>query len=211
MKTLKRLAVPVLLAGAVIIAALVIRSFFPRGEGPPRPPAREAAQPPPGWRVAEEERTSSAVEKLNPFHRPTEADEVMCGWPAGSRVVRVETESGEEVELGVLPGGEVAVPEGQPHKVTVYHKPEPAVALELRPFVGAGFGTSGLAVMAGADVARAWRLHVGPGVAVSLPDKEIAAVGALGYKLWRNVDLRLAGGYGTGGVVAAAGVSVGVE
>jgi len=210
-KTLKRLAVPVLLAAAVIIAALVIRSFFPRGEGPPRPPAREAAQPPPGWRVAEEERTSSAVEKLNPFHRPTEADEVMRGWPAGSRVVKIETEGGEEVELGILPGGEVAVPEGQPHKVTVYHKPEPTVALELRPFVGAGLGTSGPAVMAGVDVVRASRLHAGLGVAVAFPDKDVAAVGTVGCNVWRNVDLRLAGGYGTAGGVAAAGVSLAIE
>ena len=211
MKMLKRLAVPLLLAAGVIIAALAIRWFFTRGDGPAAPPGRPAAAPPPGWRTVEEERTSSALQRLSPFHRPTKADVVMKEWPAGSRVVRVETEGGEEVELGILPGGEVAVPEGQPHKVTVYHKPEAAVALELRPFVGAGLSTDGPAIMAGVDVFRAWRLHLGAGVALTLPDKDVAALGAAGVNLWRNVDLRLAGGYGTAGGTAAVGVSVGVE
>ena len=211
MKILKRLAVPLLLAAVVIIAALAIRCFFTRGDGPAAPPGRPAAAPPPGWRTVEEERTSGALQKLSPFHRPTKADVVMREWPAGSRVVRVETEGGEEVELGILPGGEVAVPEGQPHKVTVYHKPEAAVGLELRPFVGAGLSTDGPAVMAGVDVIRAWRLHLGPGVALTLPDKDVAAVGAVGYSLWRNVDLRLAGGYGTAGGTGAVGVSLGIE
>ena len=211
MKLLKRLAIPALIIVAVIVAALVIKWLFARGEGAARAPGRQAERPPPGWGVVDEERTSSALQRLNPLHRPTKADAVMRDWPAGSRVVHVETEGGERVELGILPGGEVAVPEGQPHEVTVYHKPEPAVALELRPFVGAGLSTDGPAVVAGVDVVRAWRLHLGPGVAASFPDKEIAAVGTLAYNVWRNVDVRLAGGYGTAGGVAAVGVSVGVE
>ncbi|NIT36055.1 MAG: hypothetical protein GTN49_06080, partial [candidate division Zixibacteria bacterium] len=124
MKILKRFAVPVLLAAVVIIAAMAIRWFFTRGDGPAEPPGRPAAAPPPGWHTVEEERTSSALRRLSPFHRPAKADEIMRDWPAGSRVVHVETKGGEEVEVGILPGGEVAVPEGQPHKVTVYHKPE---------------------------------------------------------------------------------------
>jgi hypothetical protein len=208
---LKRLAVPLLLAAGVIIAALAIRWFFTRGDGPAAPPGRPAAAPPPGWHTVEEERTSGALQKLSPFHRPTKADVVMREWPAGSRVVRVETEGGEEVELGILPGGEVAVPESQPHKVTVYHKPEATVALELRPFVGAGLSTDGPTLMAGVDVLRAWRLHAGAGVAVTFPDREVAALGAAGVKLWRNVDLRLAGGYGTAGGVAAIGLSLAIE
>ena len=213
MKTLRRIALPALLVAAIIIAALIGRRLFIGGEGPARGPAGNRAEvPPPGWAVAPEERTSSAVEKLNPLHRPTKADAIMRDWPAGSRVVKIETEGGEEVELGILPGGEVAVPEGQPHKVTAYYKPEPAIALEMRPFVGAGVSLGGDAcAMAGVDVARAWRLHLGLGAAASFPDKEIAAVGTLGYSVWRNVDVRLAGGYGTAGGVAAVGVSVGVE
>ncbi|HUV85686.1 MAG TPA: hypothetical protein VMX79_01075 [bacterium] len=211
MKLLKRLTVPLLIVVVVIVAALAVRWLFARGEGAARAPARQAEQPPPGWRVVDDERTSGALQKLNPLHRPTQADVIMRDWPAGSRVVHVETEGGEHVELGILPGGEVAVPEGQPHDVTVYYKPEPAVALELRPFVGAGLGTSGPAVMGGVDVIRAWRFHLGPGVAVAFPDKEIAAVGTLGYSVWRNVDVRLAGGYGTAGGVAAVGVSLAIE
>lgn len=211
MKLLKRLAVPVLVLAVVVVAALVIRWLFARGEGGAVAPARPAERPPPGWSVVGEERTSGALQRLNPFHRPTEADVVMRGWPAGSRVVKVETEGGEEVELGILPGGEVAVPEGQPHEVTVYYKPEPAVALELRPFVGAGLSIDGPNVMAGVDVIRAWRLHAGPGVAVAFPDREVAAVGAVGYNVWRNVDLCLAGGYGTAGGTVAAVVTLAIE
>ncbi len=211
MKMLKRLAVPLLIIVVVVMGAVAIRWLFTRGEGPARAPARAADQPPPGWGVVAEERTSSALQRLNPLYRPGEADEIMRDWPAGSRVVRIETEGGEEVEIGILPGGEVAVREGQPHSVTVYHKPEPAVALELRPFVGAGLSIDGPAVVAGVDVVRAWRLHLGPGVAVAFPDREVAAVGTLGVNLWRNVDVRLAGGYGTAGGTAAVGVSVGVE
>jgi hypothetical protein len=210
MKTFKRVALAALVVAALVAGALVARLVMGR-EGPPR--SREAAQrgAPPGWRLAPKERTSSAFQKLNPFRRPSEADAILRDWPPGSRLVRVETEGGEEVELGILPGGEVAVPQGQPHEVTVYYKPEPAAALELRPFVGAGLGTSGPTVMAGVDVLRAWRLHAGVGVAVAFPDRDIAAVGTLSYNVWRNVDVCLAAGYGTAGGVAAAGVSVGLE
>ncbi len=211
MKMLKRLAVPLLIIVVVVMGAVAIRWLFTRGEGPARAPARAADQPPPGWRVADDVRTSSALQRLNPLHRPTEADVIMRDWPAGSRVVRIETEGGEEIELGILPGGEVAVPEGRPHAVTVYHKPERAVALELRPFVGAGLSIDGPAVVAGVDVVRAWRLHLGPGVAVAFPDREVAAVGSLGVNLWRNVDVRLAGGYGTAGGTAAVGVTLAIE
>jgi hypothetical protein len=210
-KILKRLAVPLLIAAAVIVAALVVRWLFARGEGDGAAPARPAERPPPGWRVVDEERTAGALQRLNPFRRPAEADVVMRDWPAGSRVVRVETEGGEEVELGILPGGDVAVPEGQPHEVTVYYKPETALALELRPFVGAGLSIDGPAVMAGVDVVRAWRLHAGPGVAVAFPDREVAAIGAVGYNVWRNVDVTLAGGYGTAGGAVAAGVTLAIE
>jgi hypothetical protein len=212
MRNLKWVVLSALLAAAVIGGALLGRRLFIGGEGPARAPAGPRAEvPPPGWAVVPEERTSSGLEKISPLHRASEADLVMRDWPAGSRVVRVETEGGEEVELGILPGGEVAVPEGQPHEVTVYYKPEPAVAFELRPFVGAGLGTSGPAVVAGVDVVRAWRLHAGGGVTVAFPDRDIAAVGTLSYNVWRNVDLCLVGGYGTAGGTAAVGVSVGVE
>jgi hypothetical protein len=212
MRTVKRLALPVVLAAAAIAALLALRPLCTREGGPAfAPSGLQAAVPPPGWTVLPEERTSSFAEEFNPFHRPTRADEAMREWPAGSRLVHVETEGGEEVEIGIVPGGEVAAPEGRSYEVTVYHKPESAVALELRPFVGAGLGTSGPAVMGGVDVVRAWRFHLGPAVAVSLPDREVAAGGAVAYNLWRNVDLCLAGGYGTAGGFGAAGVTVAIE
>jgi hypothetical protein len=105
----------------------------------------------------------------------------------------------------------VAVPEGQPHEVSVYYKPEPNVVFELRPFVGAGLSTGGPNVVAGIDVVRAWRLHAGAGAAVAFPDREVAAVGTLSYNVWRNVDVRLAGGYGTAGGFGAAGVSLAIQ
>ena len=212
MKCVKRVVLAALIVAAFIAAALLGRRIFIGREGPARVPVGpRAGVPPPGWAVAAEERTSSAVEQINPLHRPTEADVIMRDWPAGSRVVKVETEGGEEVELGILPGGEVAVPEGQPHEVTVYYKPEPAVALELRPFVGVGLSIDGPAAVAGVDVVRAWRLHAGAGAAVAFPERDIAAVGTLSYNVWRNVDVRLAGGYGTAGGFGAAGVTLAVE
>lgn len=212
MRNLKWVVLSALLVAAVIVAVLLGRRLFIGGEGPARAPVGPRAEvPPPGWAVVPEERTSSAAEKLNPLHRPTKADVIMRDWPAGSRVVKVETEGGEEVEVGILPGGEVAVPEGQPHEVVVYYKPEPAVAFEIRPFVGAALGTTGPAVVAGVDVVRAWRLHVGAGATVAFPDRDVAGVGTLSYNVWRNIDVRLAGGYGTAGATASVGVSVGVE
>ncbi|HUU56406.1 MAG TPA: hypothetical protein VMW93_03595, partial [bacterium] len=75
MKTLRRIALPALLVAAIIIAALIGRRLFIGGEGPARASFGPRAEvPPSGWAVAPEERTSSAVEKLNPLHRPTKAD-----------------------------------------------------------------------------------------------------------------------------------------
>ena len=46
---------------------------------------------------------------------------------------------------------------------------------------------------------------------VAFPDREVAAVGTLGCSVWRNVDVRLAGGYGTAGSTAAVGVTLAIE
>jgi hypothetical protein len=212
MKTFKRVALTALIVAALITGALLTRRYYQRGEGPiPEAASPRAEVPPPGWAVVPEERPSSAVERFNPFHRPTRADEVLAAWPAGSRVVHVETEKGERVELGVLPGGEIAVPEGHGHEVTVYYKPEPAASFEFRPFVGGGLSNGGPNVMAGVDVVRAWRLHAGPAVAVDFPDRDVSAVGAVGWNVWRNVDVRVAGGYGTGGGVVGVAVALAVQ
>lgn len=197
-----------LVAVAIISAALWLRWLLTRpAESTPSP----AGKAPPGWVPKEEYEPTPWYKKLSPTYRPSKADKALKGWPRGSRVVHVETEKGKRVEIGILPDGEVFVPEGQPHKVTVYHRPEAKVALEFRPFIGAGLGTNGVAAVGGVDVLRAWRVHMGPGVAVNIKGK-VAGVGAVGLNVWRNIDLKGYGGATLDGErVFGGGVTIGIQ
>lgn len=149
-------------------------------------------------------------ERLTPGRTKTRAEELTAGLPGGTEVYEVKTAEGEQIGLIYR------TPKGETYKegelqVGAYRAPTPLVAVEFRPHVGGGLGLGGVAAVAGVDVVRAWRVHLGPGVAVDCPAKNVAAVGTVGIKLWRNVDLRLAGGYGTKGAAAAAGVSLAIE
>lgn len=197
---------------AVIIGGLVLFAVVCREETPSAPAVKGDA--PPGWVPTEEEKETPWYKKLSPIYQPSKADEVLKPWPRGSRVVHVETEKGEHVEVGILPDGEVFIPDNQPHKVTVYHKPERDVALEFRPFIGPSLGTNGPGAIGGIDVVKLWRVHVGLGVAVGIKDKKanVAGVGAVGWNVWRNVDVK---GYGgatlKGERVFGGAVTIGIE
>ena len=52
-------------------------------------------------------------------------------------------------------------------------------------------------------------LHTGPGICVD--SKAVSGVLTGSYKVWRNLDLRAGGGYGTSGPVGFAGVTIGIE
>lgn len=161
---------------------------------------------PPGWHQASVV-VAPVVE--NPF-RKSIAGKKTEKLPPGSELVEVKTPTGEIVQIAILPGGEVIVPDG--YEATVYKKPPSVFAFEARPWIGAGAaGTvTGItpAGAAGVDVVRAFRFHGGPGVVASRDN--VAGVVAGAYNPWRNVDVRVGGGYGTAGACAFVGVGVGI-
>jgi len=115
------------------------------------------------------------------------------------------------VHVGILSGGEVIVPEGV--RAVIYEKLPAAIALEARPWVaGAAEGSPrgiDVAGAGGADIVWAWCFHAGPGIVVRRDN--VAGVLTGGVKLWRNVDARVAGGYGFEGATAFVGVSIAIQ
>lgn len=200
--------------GVILGAAVVGYVMCRRRADAPRSAAVQPATPrgsPPGWAAPPAERTTPAIRRILPGYRPTRADVVLRPFPPGSRVVEVQPEKGPPVQVGILPGGDVVVPEGV--KAVVYEKPPALIALEFRPWIGGGAAASAAeidaAAAAGVDVVRAWRFHAGPGVVASRDN--VAGVLTGGVTLWRNVDARVGGGYGLEGAVALVGVGIGIE
>ena len=156
---------------------------------------------PPGWQAANVLKT--------PLLGKNKASEYTAEFPPGSRVVVVETPKGETVEIGILPGGQVVTREGV--TATVYEKREAFVEAQVRPFIGAGaIGPElGVAAAIGVDVVRVWKVNLGLGALIN--DEAVAGAGFVSYPVWRNVDARVGGGYGTAGGVGFAGVSIGIE
>ncbi|MEE9456175.1 MAG: hypothetical protein V3W11_03385 [bacterium] len=174
------------------------------------PSATSRGLPPEAEPVPTVEDRLTLRERLTPGRAKTRAEELTAGLPGGTEVYEVKTAEGEQVGLIYrTPKGEI-YKEGE-LQVGAYRAPTPLVAVEFRPHFGGGLGLGGGTAVAGVDVVRVWRVHLGPGVAVDYPAKNVAAVGTAGIKLWRNVDLRLAGGYGTKGAAAAAGLSLAIE
>ena len=156
---------------------------------------------PPGWKQVAEIKT--------PLLGKNKASEVTAGFAPGSKVVVVETPKGETVEIGILPGGQIVTKEGV--KATVYEKRGPFIQAQVRPFIGAGaIGPElGVAAAIGVDVVRVWKVNLGLGALIN--DEVVAGAGFVSYPVWRNVDARVGGGYGTAGGVGFAGVSKGIE
>ena len=202
-KTIKFLWKPLaILAGVVIL--LVAGGMLIRGCGCGDQPQPSATQAPPGWQPVPIQKTP-----IFPFKKNT-ASEKTEGFPAGSKVVVVETQNGEQVEVGILPGGEVVVPEGT--TAVVYEKRPPIINAEFRPWLGGGatvYPEVRPAAAVGVDVLRVWRVHTGPGVCVDSGAFSGVWTGSVG--LWRNVDARAGGGYGTSGATGFAGVTIGIE
>ena len=205
----------ILLAAGAVLGAAVVGYVTCRGcGGEPRSGAVQPATPketPPGWTAPPEKKTTPALKRILPTYRPTRADVVLKPFPPGSRVVEVQPEGGPPIQVGILPGGEVVVPEGV--KAVVYETPPAAIALEARPWVGGGAEASAMGVdiagAGGVDLVRVWRFHAGPGVVASRDN--VAGVVAGGVNLWRNVDARAGGGYGLEGATAFVGVSIAIR
>ena len=201
-------SVLILAAVAVLLGAA---GMFLLGRGcgdRPRPaePVSTATGAPPGWVAPAEETTPWLPFKKN------RASEVTAGFPAGSRVVEVEVPEGaQKVRIGILPDGEVVVPPGV--TAVVYEKRPPIINAEVRPWLGGGAEGTPVdvdpAIAAGVDLVRVWHIHAGPGLVASTDN--IAGVLSGAVSVWRNVDVRGGGGYGTAGAVGFAGVSIGIE
>lgn len=204
---------------AVVALAGVGVWIWARGCGDNRgiaaPASGSAKGTPAGWHQAA---VVVAPRIENPWH-PSEAGKKLKPFVAGTELVEVKTPSGETVQIAILPGGEVVVPDG--YEATVYQKPGPLVDLEARPWIGAGLtgypGGIGAGLGVGVDVVRAWRFHGGPAGVVSWrreagkPRVDVAGGLAGSYNLWRNVDARAVGMYGTAGAAAFVGVGLGIQ
>jgi len=188
-----------LLIGAAVVGVFTCRCDREAGESDR---ATQSAAPP-GWVAPPTETTPFLPFKKN------KASEYTAGFPAGSRVVVVETPKGETVEIGILPDGQVVTKEGT--KATVYEKRAAFITPQIRPFIGAGaIGPElGVAAAVGVDLLRVWRVNLGLGALIN--DEAVAAAAFAAYPVWRNVDARVGGGYGTAGGIAAVVVSVGIE
>ena len=210
---IKRLKlIPIGIAAVALLGVVVLIFLSCRGCGDRPRPAESvstATGAPPGWVATKTEDTSSTVEKLNPLHRPTKADKKLKDWPAGSQLVEVTVTPGAStVEIGILPGGQVVVPAGV--EAIIYRKPPANVVLELRPWLGGGAGLGGLTAGAGVDALRLWRVHLGAGVTYDQREN-VAGVLTTSYNVGRNIDVRVAGGYGTGGATASALLTLAIE
>ena len=160
-------------------------------------------QPPPGWVAPSTETTPWLPFKKNVASKYT------AEFPPGSKVVVVRPEKGPEIKIGILPDGQVVIPKGV--KATIYEKRPALIKAQIRPFVGVGgVGPElGVAVAAGIDVIRIWKVNLGPGVLIT--NDAVAGAAFAAYPIWRNVDLRVGGGYGTNGGVGFAGITIGIE
>lgn len=189
--------------GLLVLAAAVVGFIKCRST----PPAVSASQDyvPPGWNL-------TAVQKT-PLLGKNKASEYTGEFPAGSKVVVIETPKGEIVKVGILPGGQVVVPKGT--KAVTYEKRPPLFAFEARPFVAGGLGVGGLYGAGGVDIIRLWKFHAGPAVAVSYwpgdENPEVGIVGKTSLNVWRNVDLAVMAGYGTEGEMAAGGIEIAIQ
>ena len=187
--------VALLLIGAAVTGVIMCRCDRP-GDG-----AAGQYAIPPGWQAAGYLKT--------PWLGKNKASEYTAEFPPGSKVVVIETPKGETVEIGILPGGQIVTKEGV--KATVYEKRGPFIQAQVRPFIGAGgIGPElGVAAAIGVDVVRVWKVNLGLGALIN--DEAVAGAGFVSYPVWRNVDARVGGGYGTAGGVGFAGVSIGIE
>lgn len=187
---------------AVLFGATVTGYFACRCDRAPNATTSQYVAPP-GW-VAPPMETTPWL----PFKKNV-ASEYTKEFPPGSKVVVIRPAKGPEIEIGILPDGKIVVPEGV--KATVYEKRPALIKAQIRPFAGiGGVGPDlGVAVVAGIDVVRAWKVNIGVGCLIT--NDAVAGAAFAAYPLWRNIDLRVGGGYGSMGSVGFAGITIGIE
>lgn len=144
------------------------------------------------------------VERANPFHAETRAEELTKDLPSGTEVYEVigegliyRTPDGFIYETGEL-------------DVIAYKTPAPFIAAEFRPKVIAttDFSTAGVGIEL--DLLRIGRLNVGPSVGGNFNKTVWFGAGA-GINVWKNVDVGGYGGYGTDGVTYGVSVGIAIE
>ena len=199
----------ILLAIALLAVALWMvfrgRPCIDNGEG-----RAGAGQAPPGWAAPQTRETTPWLKKLLPWTRPTPTDEVMRGWPAGSKVVEVTTPGGETVRIGIVQRGDqvdVYVPDELVASTVIHEKPKRS-PFGLRPYVGGGYGIDGPTAAAGVDIITFGRFRAGP--AAAYDHEGFSGGGTAAVKLFGAVDARIYGGYGMGGAKVAALITIGV-
>jgi hypothetical protein len=201
-KWFKRLRswISVLVVFGVIIGVLVLSCIVCREEKTP-----EAIKE--GWKKAPTEKTTGPPMTWLPGHKKKKADVILENWPRGTRMVEIQPRE-ETTYIAIPPSGEIQTPKGT-EGVTVYEKPKRDWGLKFRPFIGAGVGTGGPGAVAGVDLVKLWRVHVGAGI---LYDGDAAGVGAVGLNVWRNIDAKGYVGVNVDGKrVFGGGVTIAIE
>jgi len=201
-KWLKRLKYVfwVVLGLAIIIGVLI----FLRCECDDTPIIKE------GWEPVKTEKTSGPPATWMPWFKPTKADKVLKDWPSGTRIIEVEPQS-ETVYIAIPESGPIQIPRGV-KGITVYEKPVSKAGLEFRPWLGGGatvYPEIKPAAAVGVDILNIWRVHTGPGVCVD--SGAFSGLWTASVGMWRNIDARAGGGFGTGGATGFVGVSIGIE
>lgn len=215
------------LVALVAIGFLIISHCEPRTAPGDRRATSKGAKAPEGWTIVPDVEPPSGPAALNPLRKKTEAENELAGMPAGARVAKIETEGGDTIRIGVLPSGEIIVPEGQQgiKNIVVYHKPPPWAALEARPWIGGGLGLSPAArdrgdendaatirpeVLAGVDGLRIGTkkpVHLGAGASWS-SEAGIGLVTRAGWQILGNLDVGAHLGYNRLGVEVGAHAAV---
>jgi len=164
---------------------------------------------PPGWSVAPVEETP-LIE--NPLRR-SKAGEETKGFPAGSKVVEVETHGEPTVKIGILPGGQVVTEEG--HAAQVYFKRPALFALGVDPIVGVGLSAAdkfGPGILAGVDVVKIGPARIGAGALVDpLGPVSVAGGATFGADVYKNVGVRGFAGAGNHGWTFGAAATITIK
>jgi hypothetical protein len=118
-----------------------------------------------------------------------EAKKILKEWPG--ETILVEVPPAEETTYLTVQGSDIEISSTNPNIVT-YREPN-IIGIEVRPFVGGGYGTGAMFV-GGIDLLKVGgRVHLGP---CALYDGSLGGGGAATYNVWRNIDVGVAGGYG---------------
>lgn len=197
---------PLLILGGIAVLLGAAWVIFGRGCGDqPQPSASQGGGVPPGWAKPPTQTTP-----WFPFQHNA-ASEATAVFPPGSHVVEVQVPPGAEtIQVGILPGGEVVVPQGT---VAILYEKRASI-FDVHPMVGGGatYAADGIGAAAVCNVGL---LKLGPvrgcvGLAVDTRPA-VAVFAGPSVDVFGNVAAFAGGGYGTGGAIVVAGVTVGLK